>query len=140
MSEWVRKRWPAASSSAPEGQVVVDLAVEGDDHAAIGGRHRLGAAAEVHDRQPPVAEAEMRLLVEAGAVRAAVAQRVGHAPQVRALGQRAGAGAEQADDAAHQESPPEIGAVRPDGESATSPPFALTIRNRNVDVTSEATT
>ena len=64
-----------------QGLMVVDLAIEGDDHRAILRGHGLRPAGQIHDGQPPVAEAEMRLRVEAFAIRAAMALRVGHRPQ-----------------------------------------------------------
>ena len=52
--------------------VVVDLAVEDDDDGAVLVGHRLRAAGDVEDREPPVAEADAVADVEAVAVGAAV--------------------------------------------------------------------
>ena len=49
----MRKRWPAASSSARSCRVVVDLAVLDDDDRAVLVGDRLVAAVEVDDREPP---------------------------------------------------------------------------------------
>ena len=56
MSERVTKLWPRASQPRAQRREVVDLAVEHDDRAPSGVRHRLVAAGEIDDRQPPVAE------------------------------------------------------------------------------------
>ena len=61
--------------------MIVDLAIEGDDHRPVFGRHGLRPTGQVHDGQPPVAEAEMRLRVEAFSIRPAMALRFGHRPQ-----------------------------------------------------------
>ena len=60
VSDDVRNRWPAASSSRAQRAVVVDLAVEDDPARAVLVGHRLRAAGEVDDRQPAMAEATRR--------------------------------------------------------------------------------
>ena len=63
----------------PERGEVVDLAVEDDGAAAVGGGHRLVAADEVDDRQPAEAErAAGGVGEESGGVGPAVADRVSH--------------------------------------------------------------
>ena len=81
--------------------VVVDLAVEDDDHRAVFVEQRLLAGGDVDDRQPPVAEAHAGLEVQAAFVRAAVGLRVVHALQHRAVHLARAAGVEDAGDAAH---------------------------------------
>ena len=61
--------------------MIVNLAIEGDDHCPVFGRHGLCPTGQVHDGQPPVAEAEMRLSVETFSIRPAMALRFGHCPQ-----------------------------------------------------------
>ena len=61
--------------------VVVDLAVEGDGVAAVGGVHRLRAAgAEIDDGEPALAERHPALGLDpdTAAIRTAMAQRVVH--------------------------------------------------------------
>jgi hypothetical protein len=70
----VWKTWPSACSSGIS-LVVVDLAVEDDDHRAVFVEQRLLAGGDVDDRQPPVAEADAGLDVQAALVRAAVVLR-----------------------------------------------------------------
>ena len=97
--------------------VVVDLAVEHDPDRAVLVRHRLGAALEVDDAQPPVPEndvgwfRQLLWLAEAGTtickppvpdtVRAAMSQRLGEPDHVLACRGPRGVGHDSRD-AAHQ--------------------------------------
>ena len=58
--------------------VIVDLAVEADDDGAALIGHRLMAASQIDDRQPAMAEGEMRLEMEAVPVRPAMRHGIGH--------------------------------------------------------------
>ena len=57
---------------------VVDLAVEDDGQIPLRRAHRLGAAAEVDDGEPPVAERQTRLEMHAFAVRTPVGDQLRH--------------------------------------------------------------
>ena len=81
--------------------VVVDLAVEDDDDAAVGTVQRLLAGGDVDDGQPPVAEAQARLDVQAAFIRAAMVLRVVHAPEHDGVGLALAARVEEAGDATH---------------------------------------
>ena len=72
--------------------VVVNLAVEDDDHRSVLVEKRLLATGDVDDRQPAVAQTQSRLDMQAALVRTAVQLRVIHALESRAvdLGQAAG--------------------------------------------------
>ena len=99
-----------ALEAGAEIAVVVDLAVEGDDAAAVGRSHRLVAGRrQVDDGQPAEAErdAGRRVDAVAGVVGAAVHEGRGHRGDVttqRVLG--AAAGSPQAAQAAHDVAPP----------------------------------
>src|SRR5262245_1939346 len=56
--------------------IVVDLAVEDHADALFDVPHRLVAAAEIDDREPPVSEPDAVLREDAAVVRAAVDERV----------------------------------------------------------------
>src|SRR5512135_1428406 len=66
------KAVPTARELRNELLVVVDLAVEHDDHAAVLVEQRLLASGKIDDRQPPMAEAEPGLDVQPALVRSAV--------------------------------------------------------------------
>ena len=75
MSVSLRKRWPSASSSRAQLEVVEDLAVVQELQRAVVARERLAAAVgQVDDREPRDARARRRRLEGALAVRAAVAE------------------------------------------------------------------
>jgi hypothetical protein len=81
---------------------VVDLAVEDQDVARIGGDHGLGPGrAEIDDRQPPMADTRRTLDPLPGGVGAAMGDGRPHAPDLNAGG---GAPVQMQDpgDAAHQ--------------------------------------
>ena len=61
---------------APDVEVVVDFAVEHDRKAAVGGVHRLMAAGDVDDAEPPHAEAEVAIDEDAAIVGSAMADDV----------------------------------------------------------------
>ena len=93
VSESLRITPAGGGELAADVAVVVDLAVEGDDVAAVGGMHRLRAAgAEIDDGEPALAQrhAALGLDPDAAAVRPAMAQRVVHGFADRA--QRVGSG------------------------------------------------
>ena len=81
--------------------VVVDLAVEDHDHRAVLVEQRLLAGGDVDDAQPPVAEAQPGLDVQAAFVGAAVGLRVVHALEHGVPHRALAAGVELAGDAAH---------------------------------------
>jgi hypothetical protein len=60
---------------------IVDLAVEDDADRAVLVEQRLVAGREIDDRKPPVAEAQPRRIMKAGAVGAAVSEAIGHPTQ-----------------------------------------------------------
>ena len=89
---------------APQLAEIVDLAVVGDDVAAVGRMHRLRAGLrQVDDRQPAMAEpdAGFRVAPAVGAVGAAMGEGVGHGARDSGL-PGAAVNVEQAGDAAHQ--------------------------------------
>jgi len=63
--------------------VVVDLAVKGDPPRAGLVRHRLVAALDIDDAEPPLGQMCPGVVIEAEVVRAAVSDRLRHAPQVQ---------------------------------------------------------
>ena len=78
-------RCPSGSRTAAGGDQialerleVVDLAVVGDDAAAIGAPHRLGAARQIDDRQPAMTEAHVALRQDRAVVGPAMLQQ--HVP------------------------------------------------------------
>ncbi len=79
--------------------MVVDLAVEGHDVAAVGRDHRLRSVRAVDDRQPCVREPDPALGPHVQLVGPAVADRLQRALERVAIG---GAGAQDAREAAHQ--------------------------------------
>ena len=72
---------PGLFERGPQRRVVVDLAVEGDPESAGFVAHRLMAALDIDDAQPPLAEMRPGIVIEAKIVGAAMADRLGHAPQ-----------------------------------------------------------
>ena len=81
--------------------VVVDLAVVDDADAAVLVVERLLPGGKIDDRQPPVAQPDAGLDVQADLVRAAMMLRLVHANQRRAIDVAASAGVEDARDPAH---------------------------------------
>ena len=81
--------------------VVVDLAVEDDDHRAVFVEQRLLARGHVDDGQPPVAEAQPGLDVQAALVGPAVGLRRIHAAKDDVVDGALATGVEEAGDAAH---------------------------------------
>src|SRR6185437_6935086 len=82
---------------------IVDLAIEADTDRAVFVEQRLAAQGrEVDDRQTPVAEPDARRDVEAGIIRPAVMQRVGHAREQRRVDRSCRDGIEYAGNAAHR--------------------------------------
>ena len=61
---------------------VVDFAVEDDPDRLVGIGHRLMAAGEIDDRQPPEAEADRTLHEVALVIRAAMGDRISHQPDL----------------------------------------------------------
>ena len=62
--------WPSALQLGAHLAEIVDFAIVGDGEPAVGRDHRLGAALEVDDRQPAVAEADAGRGPDPAAVRA----------------------------------------------------------------------
>jgi hypothetical protein len=62
----------------PQWLVIVDFAVENDDHRSILIFHRLCAAAQIDNAQPSVTKAQSRFDMEALTVRTTVSQRRRH--------------------------------------------------------------
>src|SRR5205807_450080 len=81
--------------------VVVDLAVEDDDDAAVLVEKRLLPGRKVDDRQAPVPEAQSRLEMQAAFVGPAVKLRLAHARDEIARDRSRSAQVHHADDAAH---------------------------------------
>ena len=70
---------PLRLEARPQRRVVVDLAVEGDPHAAVLVGHRLLAGrADVDDGETPVREADGAVDEQTGAVGTAMAQHIAH--------------------------------------------------------------
>ena len=116
VSERVTKRWPSASSRARSAREIVDLAVEHDDQRAVGRGHRLVAAGEIEDRQPPEGEHRRAVGESAGVVGPARAHRLAH--RLDGVGVEPGArGVDGAGDAAHGYGLPTLAVGR-----TTSPP------------------
>ncbi len=102
VSQRLRKTWPSRSQRGAQFGVVVDLAVEDDDDRTVLVVHRLLAAADVDDREPPVAKPHARLGVEAVAIRAAMADRRRHPAQGRLVHGPRGIHVEQTRKPAHR--------------------------------------
>jgi hypothetical protein len=86
---------------ARELAIVVDLAVEDHPRRLILARHRLAAGVEVDDLEPPDAEPGRAAHDEAGVVRTAVGEPIGHRFEDRLVGTAVAARQDVADDAAH---------------------------------------
>ncbi len=87
---------------APQLAKIVDFAVEHQRRAPVGGRHRLGRAREIDDRQAAEAEADPRRGPHAAVVRPAVDQSIAHPFDPRGI-DRLGRGAmEYPRDPAHR--------------------------------------
>jgi len=91
---------PVARELDAQLRVVVDLAVVDDERAAVGA-DRLPSAGYVEDRQPRRHEPRAGAGRQAVAVRAAMAQRGGHAPQRRLVDRGRRIASDDAPDAAH---------------------------------------
>src|SRR5439155_1656953 len=87
-------------------RVVVDLAVVADAHLAVRRLHRLLAARQVDDAQPPVRECHGSALVESLLVRTPMAQDFGHPMQALAGRSTSRIELENAADSAHGQLPP----------------------------------
>ena len=72
---------PGPFQRRPQRRVVVNLAVECDPQRAGFVAHRLMAALDIDDAQPPLAQMRPGIVIEAKIVGAAMANRIGHAPQ-----------------------------------------------------------
>ena len=105
MSEVVAKRWPRLSSSAPQLEVVEDLAVEDDPQRLVLVADRLLARAEVDDAEARVPEPDVFVKVDAELVGTAVADRAQHGTQGGLSRRRSSAEVAESDDAAHQRGP-----------------------------------
>src|SRR5258706_12357486 len=81
--------------------IVVDLAVVGDDDAAVLVEQRLLAAREIDDRQPAMAEPDSGRAVETGTVGTAMVERVVHPLEERTIDRSPAARIEDADQPAH---------------------------------------
>ena len=95
------KRVAALLQSGTQGLVVVNFAVEHDHQRAILIEHRLAAARQINDRQPPMPERRGAVGVAALAVGAAVTDEVRHALHDLFGRRRVLPGRGKADDAAH---------------------------------------
>src|SRR6185437_8523110 len=82
-------------------RVVVDLAVVDEPDALVLVRHRLRAARQVDDREPPVAEANRAVEPQPLAVGAAMAQRLAHALHAGAVHALARVQPDDAGDSTH---------------------------------------
>jgi hypothetical protein len=82
-------------------EMVVDLAVDGDQAPRLVAHRLRGARVEVDDRQPPVAERERAVDREALAVRAAVRERRGQRADGLEVGRAGSVEPELAGEAAH---------------------------------------
>ncbi len=85
---------------------IVDLAVEGDDVAAVLRRHRLRAAGHVDDGEAAVAEADAGGRPHPLPIRAAMGLRVRHRADALRIDRLGGVDVEDAGDAAHISLPP----------------------------------
>jgi hypothetical protein len=77
------ERPPERLELAPQLRVVVDLAIEDEDTAPLGIPHRLRAARDVEDGEPPLAEVQPDAFVDesALAIRTAMDEGIGHLGQ-----------------------------------------------------------
>ena len=83
VSEWPRSCGACAQQFAPKCRMIVDLAPEHETVAALGRDHGLVAVGrQIDDREPSMSQRHpaCRIRPDARAVRAAMAQRVRHAP------------------------------------------------------------
>ena len=77
VSQWEWKRWPSASSSCADFQVIVDFAVEGDGGVAVVADEGLIAARQVDDLQADGAQRGLAAFEDALLVGPAMVQRFG---------------------------------------------------------------
>ena len=72
---------PGLFQRRPQRQMVVDFTVEGDPERTGFVAHRLVAASDIDDAQPPLAKMRPGVVIKAKIVQAAMANGLGHAPQ-----------------------------------------------------------
>ena len=93
---------PARDQFVAQAEIIVNLSVEGDGDRAVLVVHGLRAVRrEIDDRKPPVPERDRSLHEQAAAVRPAVRDDVGHAPQQFLVRGPLPVAVQEAADAAH---------------------------------------